>query len=152
MAEAKTFIEKYFTIHSAVREYLDSLKRKAHDDGFVQTYFGRRRYFPEIESGMQMLIAQAERMAQNMPIQGTQADIVKMAMLSVDGWLKQSQLRAHILLQVHDELVLEVHKDDVPLVCKGLKEMMEGVATFEIPLEVEVKKGENWGEMEVMSS
>lgn len=152
MTEAKTFIEKYFTIHSAVREYLDSLKRKAHDDGFVQTYFGRRRYFPEIESGMQMLVAQAERMAQNMPIQGTQADIVKMAMLSVDGWLKQSQLRANILLQVHDELVLEVHKDDVPLVCKGLKEMMEGVAKFEVPLEVEVKKGENWGEMEVVSS
>lgn len=152
MAEAKTFIEKYFNIHSAVREYLDSLKRKAHDDGFVQTYFGRRRYFPEIESGMQMLVAQAERMAQNMPIQGTQADIVKMAMLSVDGWLKQSQLRANILLQVHDELVLEVHKDDVPLVCKGLKEMMEGVAKFEVPLEVEVKKGENWGEMEVVSS
>ncbi|OGL99716.1 DNA polymerase I [Candidatus Uhrbacteria bacterium RIFOXYB2_FULL_45_11] len=148
MTEAKTFIEKYFTIHSAVREYLDTLKKNAHDDGFVQTYFGRRRYFPEIESGMQMLVAQAERMAQNMPIQGTQADIVKMAMLSVDGWLKQSQLRANILLQVHDELVLEVHKDDVELVCKGLKEMMEGVATFEVPLEVEVKKGENWGEME----
>lgn len=148
MIEAKTFIEKYFTIHSAVREYLDQLKRKAHDDGFVQTYFGRRRYFPEIESGMQMLVAQAERMAQNMPIQGTQADIVKMAMLSVDGWLKQSQLRANILLQVHDELVLEVHKDDVPLVCKGLKEMMEGVAKFEVPLLVEVKVGENWGEME----
>lgn len=150
MTEAKTFIEKYFTIHSAVREYLDTLKKKAHDDGFVQTYFGRRRYFPEIESGMQMLVAQAERMAQNMPIQGTQADIVKMAMLSVDGWLKQSQLRANILLQVHDELVLEVHKDDVPLVCKGLKEMMEGVAKFEVPLNVEVKVGENWGEMEMV--
>ena len=148
MTEAKTFIEKYFNIHAAVREYLDSLKKKAHEDGFVQTYFGRRRYFPEIESGMQMLVAQAERMAQNMPIQGTQADIVKMAMLSVDGWLKQSQLRASILLQVHDELVLEVHKDDVDNVSKGLKEMMESVAKFDVPLEVEVKKGKNWGEME----
>jgi DNA polymerase-1 len=152
MTEAKTFIEKYFNIHTAVREYLDSLKKKAHEEAFVQTYFGRRRYFPEIESGMQMLVAQAERMAQNMPIQGTQADIVKMAMLSVDGWLKQSQLRANILLQVHDELVLEVHKEDVELVAKGLKEMMEGVAKFEVPLEVEVKKGENWGEMEGVSS
>ncbi len=148
MEEAKTFIEKYFKIHIAVREYLDTLKKKAHDDGFVETLFGRRRYFPEIESGVQMLVAQAERMAQNMPIQGTQADIVKMAMLSVDGWLKQSQLKAKILLQVHDELVLEVHKDDVDIVCKGLKEMMEGVAQFEVPLLVEVKAGMNWGVME----
>lgn len=148
MTEAKTFIEKYFNIHNAVREYLDTLKKKAHEDGFVQTSFGRRRYFPEIESGIQMLVASAERMAQNMPIQGTQADIVKMAMLSVDGWLKQSQLKANILLQVHDELVLEVVREDVDIVCKGLKEMMEGVAKFEVPLIVEVKAGMNWGEME----
>ncbi|MCX6714310.1 MAG: DNA polymerase I [Candidatus Uhrbacteria bacterium] len=148
MTEAKTFIEKYFSIHHAVRDYLDTLKKKAHEDGFVQTYFGRRRYFPEIESGIQMLVAQAERMAQNMPIQGTQADIVKMAMLSVDGWLKQSKLKANILLQVHDELVLEVEREDVDIVCEGLKQMMEGVAQFEVPLLVEVKAGLNWGEME----
>ena len=146
--EAKKFIEKYFSIHHAVRDYLDTLKQKAHEEGFVQTHFGRRRYFPEIDSGVQMLVASAERMAQNMPIQGTQADIVKMAMLAVDGWLRQSQLKANILLQVHDELVLEVAKDDVDIVCKGLKEMMEGVTEFEVPLLVEVKAGKNWGEME----
>ena len=148
MVEAKTFIEKYFQIHHAVRDYLDTLKQNAHDDGFVQTHFGRRRYFPDINSGVQMLVAQSERMAQNMPIQGTQADIVKMAMLSVDGWLKHSKLKANILLQVHDELVLEVATEDVDMVCHGLKEMMEGVATFEVPLLVEVKAGQNWGEME----
>lgn len=147
MTEAKTFIEKYFFIHHSVRDYLDQLKLKAHTDGYVETYFGRRRYFPEIHSGMQMLVAQAERMAQNMPIQGTQADIVKMAMLAVDGWLRQSKLKADILLQVHDELVLEVAEEDFTVVANGLKEMMEGVAHFEIPLEVEVKSGENWGEM-----
>ena len=146
--EAKKFIEKYFAIHHAVRDYLDTMKQKAHDDGFVQTHFGRRRSFPEINSGVQMLVAQAERMAVNMPIQGTQADIVKMAMLAVDGWLKQSKLKANILLQVHDELVLEVAREDVDMVCKGLKEMMEGVADFEVPLIAEVKVGENWGEME----
>ena len=150
MQEAKSFIEKYFEIHSAVRIYLDTLKEKAHEDGFVETHFGRRRYFPEINSGMHMLVAQAERMAQNMPIQGTQADVVKMAMLAVDGWLKQSQLKAKLLLQVHDELVLEVAREDVDLVVEGLRQMMEGVATFEVPLSVEVKVGENWGEMEVI--
>lgn len=148
MTEAKIFIEKYFFIHHSVRDYLDQLKLKAHTDGFVETYFGRRRYFPEIHSGMQMLVAQAERMAQNMPIQGTQADIVKMAMLAVDGWLTQSKLKANILLQVHDELVLEVVKEDMDAVTNGLKEMMEGVANFEVPLIVEVKSGKNWGEME----
>lgn len=148
MTEAKTFIDKYFSIHHAVRVYLDSLKRKAHEDKFVQTYFGRRRYFHEIDSGIQMLVAQAERMAQNMPVQGTSADVIKLAMIAVDGWLKQSQLKANILLQVHDELVLEVAREDTDVVCKGLKEMMEGVAKFEVPLIVEVKVGKNWGEME----
>ena len=145
--EAKQFIDRYFEIHRSVREYLDETKIKAHDSGYVETYFGRRRYLPEIYSGVQMLVAQAERMAINMPVQGTAADIMKMAMLAVQGWLKQSQLKAKMLLQVHDELVLEVQKEDVPLVCHGLKEMMEGVVKFEVPLVVDIKIGENWGEM-----
>ena len=95
-----------------------------------------------------MLIASAERMAINMPIQGTAADIMKKAMLAVDGWLKQSKLSATMLMQVHDELVFEVDRDVASQVARGVKEMMEGVETFEVPLVVEVEQGENWGEME----
>ena len=95
-----------------------------------------------------MLVAQAERMAVNTPLQGTAADIMKKAMLAVDGWLRQSQLPAMMLLQVHDELVFEVEKNDVDVVANGVKEMMESVASFEVPLLVDVEVGKNWGEME----
>lgn len=149
-AEAKEFIDRYFQIHHAIQTYLDETKIKAHQDGYVQTFFGRRRALPEIHSGVPVLVAQAERMAINMPIQGTAADIMKKAMLSVDGWLHQSQLPAVMLLQVHDELVLEVEKNSVDVVSNGVKEMMEGVATFEVPLVVEVEVGKNWGEMEAI--
>ncbi len=147
MEEAKRFIERYFEIHHAIREYLDQTKIKAHTDGYVETMFGRRRYLPEIQSGVPMLVASAERMAINMPVQGTAADIMKMAMLRVDGWLKKSQWPARLLLQVHDELVLEVEKAAVESVMAGVKEMMESVASFEVPLVVDVESGKNWGEM-----
>jgi len=149
-ADAKAFIDRYLHIHHAIQVYLDETKAKAHKDGYVETLFGRRRYLPEIHSGVQMLVAQAERMAINMPIQGTEADIMKKAMLAVDGWLKQSQLPANMLLQVHDELVFEVEKDAVELVANGVKEMMEGVAVYEVPLVVDVEVGENWGEMKAL--
>lgn len=148
MEEAKQFIDRYFEIHHAIREYLDQTKLKAHTDGYVETLFGRRRYLPEIQSGVPMLIAAAERMAINMPVQGTAADIMKMAMLRVDGWLSKSQWPAKMLLQVHDELVLECEKDAVEAVAKGVKEMMESVASFDVPLVVDVEVGKNWGEME----
>ena len=86
-------------------------------------------------------------MAINMPIQGTQADILKLAMIAVDGWLKQSNWPAKLLLQVHDELVLECETEAVDAVAKGLKEIMEGIATYEVPLVVDVEVGKNWGEM-----
>lgn len=147
MDEAKQFIDRYFEIHHAIREYLDETKLKAHTDGYVETLFGRRRYLPEIQSGVPMLVASAERMAINMPVQGTAADIMKMAMLRVDGWLKKVDWHAKMLLQVHDELVLEVEKAAVEPVMAGVKEMMESVASFEVPLVVEVESGKNWGEM-----
>ena len=146
-SDAKAFIDRYLHIHHAIQTYLDETKLKVHQDGYVETLFGRRRYLPDIHSGVQMLVAQAERMAINMPIQGAEADIMKKAMLSVDGWLNQSQLPAKMLLQVHDELVFEVEKDAVDLVVRGVKEMMESVASFEIPLVVDVEVGDNWGEM-----
>ncbi len=145
--EAKMFIERYFEIHHAIKQYLDETKMKAHQNGYVETLFGRRRYFPEIHSGVAMLVAQAERMAINMPIQGTAADLMKKAMISVDGWLGQTSLRAAMLLQVHDELVFEVVDEDMEAVARGVKEIMENVASFEVPLVVDVEVGENWGEM-----
>lgn len=148
MDQAKEFIDRYFQIHHAVRDYLDHTKVLAHTQGYVETLFGRRRSFPEIQSGVPMLVAQAERMAINMPVQGTEADIMKMAMLRVDGWLAKSQWPASMLLQVHDELVLEVDKDAVAAVARGVREMMEGVGAFEVPLVVDIEVGKNWGEME----
>ncbi|MFH1405190.1 MAG: DNA polymerase I [Patescibacteria group bacterium] len=147
MSEAKEFIDKYFQIHHAVRDYLDGTKIKAHDEGFVQTLLGRRRYFPEINSGVQMLVAQAERMAINMPVQGTAADIMKMAMISVQGWLEHSDWPAKLLLQVHDELVLEVNKDAVDGVARGVQELMQSVVSLEVPLVVDVEVGKNWGDL-----
>lgn len=146
--EAKGFIDRYFQIHHAIRTYLDETKAKAHADGYVETLFGRRRYFPEINTGVQMLAAMAERMAINMPVQGTAADLMKLAMLAVDGWLKTSKWPAKMLLQVHDELVIECDEMAVDAVAKGVKEMMEGVASFDAPLVVDVEVGKNWGEME----
>ena len=147
MEEAKHFIDRYFEIHHAIRDYLDQTKLKAHTDGYVETLFGRRRYLPEIQSGVPMLVSAAERMAINMPVQGTAADIMKMAMLRVDGWLRKSEWPAKMLLQVHDELVLEVDKAAVEPVTAGVKEMMESVASFEVPLVVDIETGKNWGEM-----
>lgn len=145
--EAKKFIEKWFEVHHAVRDYIDQLKIKVHNDGWVETMFGRKRYFPEINSGVGMLVAQAERMAVNMPIQGTEADIMKLAMREIDTQIKKDGLDAKQLLQVHDEIVMEVKKEDAEHVGRMMKTIMEGVATFDAPLVVDVKIGKNWGEM-----
>jgi DNA polymerase I len=147
MTEAKEYIAKYFEIHSSVKNFIDKTKAKAHDDGYVETLFGRRRYFPEIESGIPMLIAQAERMAVNLPVQGAEADIMKLAMIKVDEWLKQNDLQVTMLLQVHDEIVFEAKKADAEKVAKKIKEVMESVASYEVPLVVDVEIGKNWGEM-----
>ena len=146
--EAKAFIDRYFSIHHAVKTYIDETKHRAHADGFAVTMFGRRRGFPEINSGIQMLVAMAERMAVNMPIQGTQADIVKMAMIAVDGWLTTSKWPAKMLLQVHDELVFECDDKAVDAVAGGVKKIMEEIVSLSVPLVVNVKVGKNWGEME----
>lgn len=147
MSQAKDYIDKYFSIHTAIKRYIDKTKLQAHEVGYVETLFGRKRYFPEIESGIPMLIAQAERMAVNMPLQGTAADIMKFAMIKVDKWIKKTKSDAKVLLQVHDEIVLEVEKEDATKVAKKIKSLMEAVAEFEVPLVVDVEIGKNWGEM-----
>ncbi len=146
--EAKQFIEKYFEVHPGIRDYIDAMKLKARTDGYVETLFGRRRYLPEINSGMPQLIASAERMAMNMPIQGSNADIIKLAMIQIDQWIRNSGLRVHMILQVHDELVFEVHEDDVKKAEKEIPKLMQSIVSYEIPLVVDTGTGKRWGEIE----
>lgn len=145
--EAREFIARYFAVHPGIQAYIDAMKLQARTQGYVQTLFGRRRYLPDITSGVPQLVAAAERMAMNMPIQGTQADIIKMAMVALDAALAKTELRAKLLLQVHDELIFEVHEDDVAEVESVVREKMGGVATFRVPLVVDVSTGKSWGEI-----
>lgn len=144
--EAKEFIEKYFAIHTSIKEWLTNTKKLAHDKGFVETLFGRRRYFPDINSSNGMLVASAERQAINAPIQGTAADLMKLAMIKVREKLADVSPKAKLLLQVHDEIVVEAPVDDVEKVSKFMKETMENVYTLNVPIVVEVGVGRNWGE------
>ncbi|NTW44220.1 MAG: DNA polymerase I, partial [Anaerolineaceae bacterium] len=146
--EAKKFIDKYFEIHPAIKTYLEETKKQAHEIGYVETMFGRRRHLTDINSGVQMLVSAAERMATNMTIQGAEADIVKMAMLQIDGWIKtinqaekkkNSDSKIKMLLQVHDELVFEVDKNFVKEAANSIKKIMETVTSFEIPLVADVE-------------
>lgn len=144
--EAKEFIEKYFTIHRSIKDWMDNTKELAHAKGFVETLLGRRRYFPDINSSNQMLRSQAERMAINAPIQGTAADLMKLAMIKVHTELSQVSVKSRLLLQVHDELVLEVPQEETEKVAKFLKETMENVYKLSVPIVVDIGVGKNWGE------
>lgn len=146
--EAKAFIERYFDIYKGLKEYLDETKAFAHEHGFSQTLFGRRRYLPDIQSSMPMLRAAAERMAINMPIQGTAADLLKLAMIKIDKDLSKISPKSKMILQVHDELVLEVPKDDLKKVAKYIKDTMENVYKLSVPLIVDLEAGKNWGNLE----
>ena len=145
--EAKEFIARYFEIFPTVKEYLDSSLEMARDKGYAETVFGRRRELPELTSGVQMVRASAERMAVNMPLQGSGADIIKKAMIEADAWLADSNLDAKMILQVHDELVFEVKDKDVNRVAKAMKEIMEGVVDLAVPLTVDVEVGQNWKDL-----
>jgi DNA polymerase-1 len=146
--EAKDFIERYFAVHAGIAAFIDASKVKARVDGYVETMFGRRRYLPDIQSGMPQLVAASERMAMNMPVQGSNADIIKMAMIKMDEWIRKSGLRVKMLLQVHDELVFEVHASDIEKATKEIPKIMSGVVNLEIPLVVDTGIGKRWGEIE----
>lgn len=146
--EAKEFIEKYFALFPNVKKYIEVMKKFAAKTGYVQTLFGRKRYLPDIHSGLPQLKAAAERMAINMPIQGTAADIIKMAMIEIQRELPQVSPNAKILLQVHDELVFEVPEQEVKKISDFIKEKMEGVFKMKVPIIIDVEVGDNWGEME----
>ena len=146
--EAKEFIEKYFSIYKKIKEFIDQTKDFAHDKGYVQTIFGRRRYLPDINSSMPMLRASAERMATNMPLQGTAADLMKLAMIKVHQGLPKISKKSKMISQVHDELVLEVPKSEVKKVAKFIKQTMEEIYKLSVPLIAEVEVGPNWNKLE----
>ena len=142
--EAAGYIDQYFTRYPKVREYMEKTRKLAHERGYVETAFGRRLWLPDITSSRAAVRAGAERQAINAPMQGTAADLIKMAMVAVEKWLETSGLKSRMVLQVHDELVLEVPEDEVETVKEKLPEIMDGVATLRVPLIASVGVGENW--------
>lgn len=146
---AREFIDAYFKEFKGVAAYMEATKAQAHRDGYVETLFGRRRVIPEINSTMPQVLAAGERMAINMPIQGTAADIMKLAMIKIYDYLKKNYSSDDIrmLLQIHDELVFEVRQGLVTKIAPKLKEIMETVYEFTVPIVVDMKAGENWQEM-----
>src|SRR3989344_5514847 len=152
-AEAQTFYNEYFKNFSGLARYFVHVKASAERLGYTETFFGRRRFFEGIRSRLPFIKAQAERMAINAPIQGTEADIIKIAMVRADAYLKEQGLsrEARLLLQVHDELVYEMPKGKEDEITKALKHIMESVLSLQetegVPLVVEGKSGRSWGEM-----
>jgi len=146
--EASQFISTYFEKHRGVKDYVDSTKRLVRERGYVETVLGRRRYIPEINSPNAQVRAAAERMAINMPVQGTSADIIKVAMIDLHREMDRRGLRSKMILQVHDELVFEVPKEELEEMRGLVEEMMPGAMKLSVPLKVEVKVGRNWGQLE----
>ena len=147
--EAEEYLEKYFKTFPELAQYLEDIKKKARKDGFTLTHFGRRRYFSMIKSPLPYIRAGAERMAMNAPIQGTTADIIKLAMVRADKSLQRAGLADKVipLLQVHDELVYEVEEGALSKAAELIKGEMEGAFISKIPFTVNVKIGDNWGEL-----
>jgi DNA polymerase-1 len=146
--EAKRFIEAYFERYAGVRTFIEATLAQARQDGFVRNLFGRKRAIPDLLSKNPNLRGFAERTAVNTPLQGTAADLIKIAMLRLDAELRARNLQAKMLLQVHDELVLEAPETEVEEVKSLVKECMEGAHKLAVPLEVEVYVGKNWRDME----
>jgi len=147
--EAQKFYDEYFKNFSGLKDYIEKTKKFARENGWTETLFGRRRYFPEINSGEGYLQKEAERMAVNMPIQGTSADFIKLAMVRVDEMLAKAGLKndVFLLLQIHDELLFEIKEKSVAKAAPIIMEAMEGVYKNEVPLKVNAETGENWEEM-----
>ncbi len=142
--EAKSIIDAYFEQYSTIKTYMDGAVSQARDKGYVETIMQRRRYLPDINSANAVVRGFAERNAVNAPIQGSAADIIKMAMVSVYRAMKQQPLKSKMILQVHDELVFDVHKSEMELMKKLVEEAMEHAVKLVVPMEVELQFGDNW--------
>ena len=148
--EARMFLDKYFTVHTGIHAYIERIKAETEQSGYAETMFGRKRYFPDIQGKNPMLKAAAERAAVNMPVQGTAADIMKLAMIKVGAAIEAKKIDARMLLQVHDELVFEIADSKVATEAKKIQHIMEHVVELSVPLEVDVEYGKNWGEQETV--
>jgi DNA polymerase-1 len=144
-ADAKKFIEGYFSAYPGVKPYMEGILEGARTNGYVETILGRKRWIREINEKNRVFKERAEREAVNTPIQGSAADLVKLAMLAVDREIRSGRLDAALLLQVHDELVLECPVGSATGVAAQVKELMETAMTLSVPLSVETGIGENWG-------
>ncbi|HEX7111596.1 MAG TPA: DNA polymerase, partial [Mizugakiibacter sp.] len=143
--EAQDYIARYFARYPGVKAFMDATRERAARDGYVETVFGRRLYLEDIRARNQARRAGAERAAINAPMQGTAADIIKRAMIAVDAFLAGRE-DAHMLLQVHDELVFEVRADAVPAIAEAVRQRMAGAAELDVPLVVDIGTGANWDE------
>jgi DNA polymerase-1 len=145
--EAKEYIENYLGFYKNIDNYMKDIVNLGKKDLYVETYFGRRRYIPELESRNFNIRSFGERIALNTPVQGTAADIIKIAMIRVYNYLKENNMKSRLLLQVHDELIVEAHKDEVDKVKEMLKHEMENaVLGFRVHLDVDINVGDNWYE------
>ncbi len=142
--EAQTYIETYFERYPGVRAYMERTKHLAHEQGYVETLFGRRLYLPELKSRNPQRRQYAERTAINAPMQGSAADIIKRAMISVDAWIRENGRGVKMIMQVHDELVFEIDEPGVKASIKEIESRMRGAAVLSVPLEVDVGVGDNW--------
>jgi DNA polymerase-1 len=145
-ATAQAYIDSYFARYPGVAKYMESTRMQAREAGCVETVFGRRLWLPEIRSGNPQRRAGAERAAINAPMQGTAADLIKLSMIAVQNWIDASALASKLVMQVHDELVLEVPESEVERVRTELPALMSGVADLRVPLVVDVGVGRNWDE------
>jgi DNA polymerase-1 len=143
---AKQYIDLYFARYPGVKRYMDNTREQAKEQGFVETWFGRRLWLPEINGANGMRRQAAERAAINAPMQGTAADLIKLAMIAVQDWLEKEKLATKLIMQVHDELVLEVPQGELALVKEKVRELMCNVAELKVPLEVGLGEGGNWDE------
>jgi DNA polymerase I len=143
---AIAYIDRYFTRYPGVKAYMERTREQAKQQGYVETVFGRRLWLPEINSSNGMRRQGAERAAINAPMQGTAADLIKLAMIAVQGWIEKEKLQTRLIMQVHDELVLEVPQTELHLVKEMLPKLMCGVAELQVPLLVELGEGKNWDE------
>jgi DNA polymerase I len=143
-ATAQAYIASYFTRYPGVAKYMEDTRKSARDRGYVETVLGRRLWLPEIKSANPARRSGAERAAINAPMQGTAADLIKLAMIAVQGWLEREKLAAKLIMQVHDELVLEVPETELAHVKAEVPLLMSGVAELKAPLVVDVGSGQNW--------
>jgi DNA polymerase-1 len=151
LAESEKFVKTYFQKFPGVKKYLDGIRQIAAQQGYVETLLGRRRYFPALQGKLnQQLKNREEREAINAPIQGTAADIMKIAMLKIPSALKAAGLKGKMLLQVHDELVLECPRDEMDKTARIVQETMMNAYPMSIPLSTEARSGLSWGKMQVL--